>query len=207
MFGRSYPEAQIGTWMSYDTGIQNILQEKLKKLIMEAGRKLMRNNRLFNRDLNAVQSDDHIPIPERKWEDIIAKEFSNKCDLGFKISTIVGKLVCHEHRSDREADGAIHWIRHKLKFTFTKQGEDTFTDKDWINHIWKGTSKTRFQYCQNSCDTLLKIRAIERHTGRDVIEPELMGHVATLFDWKQFLFHRRCSFNLESILEAGLIAG
>ena len=40
-----------------------------------------------------------------------------------------------------------------------------------------------------------------------MIEPELMGHVAFLFTWKQFLFHRGCSFNLKSILEMGLIAG
>ena len=53
MFGWSYPEAQIATWMSYDTRIQNILQETLKKPIMGACKKLMRNNRLLNRDLNA----------------------------------------------------------------------------------------------------------------------------------------------------------
>ena len=28
-----------------------------------------------------------------------------------------------------------------------------------------------------------------------------------LFNWKQFVFHRRCSFNLKSILEAELTGG
>ena len=54
MFGWSYPEARTATWMSCDTRIQNILQEALKKLTMEACWKLMWNNRLFNRDLKAV---------------------------------------------------------------------------------------------------------------------------------------------------------
>ena len=74
---------------------------------------------------------------------------------------------------------------------------DTFCDDDWINHIWKGSSKTQFQCCKNFCNDLLYIRAIQGHTGRELFEPELMGHVAIPFNWKQFLFHRGCSFNLK----------
>ena len=40
-----------------------------------------------------------------------------------------------------------------------------------------------------------------------MIAPELIGHVAIHFKWKGFLFHRECSFNLNSVLDAGLIAG
>ena len=40
-----------------------------------------------------------------------------------------------------------------------------------------------------------------------MLAPELMGQVAIPFNWKQFLFHRGCSFNLKSILDAALIAG
>ena len=39
------------------------------------------------------------------------------------------------------------------------------------------------------------------------IAPELMGHVAIAYDWKEFVFHRGCSFSIQSILENGLIAG
>ena len=34
-----------------------------------------------------------------------------------------------------------------------------------------------------------------------------MGHVAIPYNWKEFLFHRGCSFNSTSILQSGLIAG
>ena len=71
----------------------------------------------------------------------------------------------------------------------------------------KEAKKTRFQYCQNSCNALLYVRAIQGDTGGYSIEPELMGHVVIPFNWKQILFHRGCSFNLKSILEAGLIGG
>ena len=50
-------------------------------------------------------------------------------------------------------------------------------------------------------------RAIQGQTGEDVIAPGLMGHVAISFYWKEFLFHRGCSFYLKSIFDAGLIAG
>ena len=85
-----------------------------------------------------------------------------------------------------------------------KQGGGTFIGRDWIKQVWTGSSKTRFQYGQNSCGTLLYIRDIQGHTGRDLVEPELMGHVAFPFKWKQFLFHSGFSFNVKSILEAGL---
>ena len=40
-----------------------------------------------------------------------------------------------------------------------------------------------------------------------MIAHELMVHVAIPFKWKDFLFHRGCSFDLKSILDAGLFAG
>ena len=66
--------------------------------------------------------------------------------------------------------------------------------------FWKGSSKTRFQYGKNSCDDLLFFGAIQGHTG-GVIGPELMGHVANPFNVKEFLFHRGCALNSNSILE------
>ena len=39
------------------------------------------------------------------------------------------------------------------------------------------------------------IRAIQGHTGENMIAPELMGHVAIPHNWKYFVFHRGCSFN------------
>ena len=38
--------------------------------------------------------------------------------------------------------------------------------------------------------SFLYIRAAQGHTGGNVTAPELMGHVAAPFKWKEFLFHR-----------------
>ena len=59
----------------------------------------------------------------------------------------------------------------------------------------------RFQYCMNSSDFLLYIRAIQGHIGGNLIAPELMGHVAIPHKWKEFLYHRGWPFNATMVLE------
>ena len=41
----------------------------------------------------------------------------------------------------------------------------------------------------------------------NMIAPALMGHVAIPYNWKEFVFHRGCSFNINSSFETGLIVG
>ena len=53
----------------------------------------------------------------------------------------------------------------------------------------KEATKPGFNIAKNSQDVLLYIRATQGYTGGNVIAPELMGHVAFLFKWKELLFH------------------
>ena len=209
MLGLSYPEAQTATWMSYDTTIQDFLQKDLKKPFTETCKNLMQNNRLCNRDLTPVHLMTTFQLMKESVKTSLQMSTAPNMIWSIMSSNVLDSWYVMKNRRHREADGAFRWrlIRQKLKFTFLKQGGDAFTDRDLINNIWKGSSKTRFKYCQNSCGILLYIRALQGHIGRDLIEAEVMGHVAIPFKWKQFLFHRGCSFNLKSILVAGLVAG
>ena len=63
------------------------------------------------------------------------------------------------------------------------------------------------QYSKNSREVLLYIRAIQGHTGGNMTASELMGQIGHPHKWKEFLFHRGCSYNVTSILKPGLIAG
>ena len=56
-------------------------------------------------------------------------------------------------------------------------------------------------------DSSIVIRAIQGQTGGDMTGPEMMGHVLKRLGWNQYVFHRGCSFNLKSMLGAGLITG
>ena len=72
----------------------------------------------------------------------------------------------------------------KLRHAFQEEGEYTFSDCQWLDFFWIGSNTTRFQYCKNSNDVPLKIRAIKGHNGREWIAPELMNHVAIPLDGK-----------------------
>ena len=93
---------------------------------------------------------------------------------------------------ETETDRAIHstLLSPKLRFTFQRDGSHEFTDRDWLNIIRKGSNKTRFQYCQNSRIKLLYIRAIQGHTGGEMISPEMPG---------QFLILHNCFTQLERV--------
>ena len=49
-------------------------------------------------------------------------------------------------------------------------------------------------------------RAIQGHTGGNMIAPAFVGHVAIPYNLKDIVFHRGCYFNIKSILETRLTA-
>ena len=151
-------------------------------------------------------STDFIPIEERKWNDIPAYEKVQRTHFG--IQHLV-KPARHRDQEERKTDGAVHWksMGPKLRHAFLKEGGYTFSDSDWLDWIYRGSNKTRFQYCKHSHGVLLCIRAIQGHTGGYVIALELMGLVAIPLRWNYFLCHRGCSFDVKSILQAGLVSG
>ena len=60
-------------------------------------------------------------------------------------------------------------------------------------YIHKGSNTVRFEYRETSQKALTNIRAIQGHSA------ERMG--------KEFIYHKGCRSNLNSILEHGLVAG
>ena len=153
-------------------------------------------------------SEEGIDIEERKWNDTRACQHFRRHTFEAEVSKWVMRLVRRNDQHERGTD-AVHWksMGPKLRKTFQKAGGQNFSDSDWLQRIFKGSNKTRFQYCKNSRDVLLYIQATQRHTGGNMIAPELMGHVAVPFKWKEFLVYRGCSFDVTSILKSGLIAG
>ena len=119
------------------------------------------------------------------------------------------RLVRRYDQEERQSDAAVHWdtIRRKLLKAFAKQGARDFSEEDWLRLIHEGSSKTRFECCEDSQNSLTYFRATQGHSGGITIAPELMEHIVIPYHWKEFLFHRSCSFSIQSILENGLNAG
>ena len=147
-----------------------------------------------------------IPVKERKWKKYSCLSIVQRNNA---LNKFVMILVRNYDQDERDTDGAVHWntISSKLMREFGSTGARGFSEKDWLRHIYEGSNKTRFEYCENSKKSLMYIRAIQGHTGGNMIAPELMGHVAIPCNWKEFVLHGGCSLNIKSIVETGIIAG
>ena len=83
----------------------------------------------------------------------------------------------------------------------------TCSDSQWLGHIHRRSNKPRFQCRVDSNNNLLHVRAIQGHSGGELIAPELLNHVAIPPRWKEYLHLIGGSFTTHSIMQAGLIAG
>ena len=96
--------------------------------------------------------------------------------------------------------------RFKVKFVGTLQ----WTGDAWVSFLAKGTGeKRRFQYCLNpySSDTLLHFRAIQGHSGGNLVDPLLQDNVLLPDDFTEYIYHFGNAFEMHSIIKSGLIPG
>ena len=84
----------------------------------------------------------------------------------------------------------------------------------WSDEKWKsilargGGNKKIFQYCTNSSgEEILYLRALQGHSGRNLIDPSLQDNVLIPDDFFEYVYHFGCAINLHSIVNSGLIPG
>ena len=93
--------------------------------------------------------------------------------LAWTISKKV--TVFSRHRKFyREIDGAIYWCSLLLmpRRDFENEGAGTFSESQWLGSIHRWSHKPRFQFREGPNNNLLYIRAIQGHSGGELIEPE-----------------------------------
>ena len=59
-----------------------------------------------------------------------------------------------------------------------------------------GGSKRRYQYCSDISGTILYLRALQGHSGRNLIDPLLQDNVIIQRGLFQYIYHIGCAFNL-----------
>ena len=83
----------------------------------------------------------------------------------------------------------------------------------WSDDRWKaclaagGGSKRRYQYCSDNSGTILYLRALQGHSGSNLIDPTLQDNVVIGTGMFNYIYHIGCAFNLHSIINNGLIPG
>ena len=83
----------------------------------------------------------------------------------------------------------------------------------WSDDRWnacltaRGGVKRRFQYCTDDSGTIVCFRALQGHSGRNLIDLSLQDNVVIPSNFFQHIYHIGCAFNLHSIINSGLIPG
>ena len=116
-----------------------------------------------------VELPSTIPMNERKWIDIEPEESSLSA---YEVSKKVTNILRHCQTVQREDDGAVQFwrIKNYLQNHFPQIHY-------WSDDRWKaclaagGGSKRRFQYCTDSSGTIVYFRALQGHSGRNLIDP------------------------------------
>ena len=153
----------------------------------------------------SIKSD---PYEERKGSSInketCANPFSNppqrKCkiihahspDGGYSataVSKMVTKILRHDDQEERQTDSSRHWdtIRPTLVKAFAREEARDFDDGYWL--------MLRIEYCEDNNGSVCHLRA------------RIDELFAYSLHWKEHIYHRRISWNFQSILGSGLIPG
>ena len=67
-----------------------------------------------------------------------------------------------------------------------------------------GGNKKRFQCCTDSSGVILYLRAIQAHSGRNLVDPSLQDNVLIPNVFFEYIYHIGCAINLHSIMHSGI---
>ena len=118
------------------------------------------------------------------------------------------KSLIHNQTLQREEDGAIEF--YKIKFHLRNHHSQIH---NWSDDRWKaclpagGGSKRRYQYCSDNLGTILHLRALQGHSGNNLIDLMLQDNVVIGTGICPYINHVECTFNLHSIINNGLVPG
>ena len=116
-----------------------------------------------------------IPISERVWIDIEP----SKQDLeSYNLSKKVINLLRHNQKLHREEDGKIQL--HKIKFHLRDHHpqKQNWSDDRWMACLAAGGGpKRRYQYCSVYFGSVIYLRALQGHSGSNLIDPTLQDNV------------------------------
>ena len=146
-----------------------------------------------------------IPMHERRWTDI---EPSEPTLAAYDLSKKVISLLRHNQTVQREDDGANEFWR--IKFHLRNHSSQV---QHWSDDRWKsclaagGGSKRRYQYCSDNSGRILYLRALQGHSGNNLIDTTLQDNVVIGSGIFHYIYHIGCAFNLHSIINNGLIPG
>ena len=152
-----------------------------------------------------VDTTTTIPMHERRWIDI---EPSQQTLAAYDLSKKVISLLRHNQTVQREKDGAIKFYRIKFYLRNHSSQVQHWSDDRWKSCLAAGEgSKRRYLYCSDNSGRIFYLRALQGHSGNNLIDPMLQDNVVIGSGIFHYIYHIGCAFNLHSIINNGLIPG
>ena len=146
-----------------------------------------------------------ISFNERIWIDIVP---SRQDHDSYKLSKRVINILRHNRDVNRERDGAVQF--YKIKFLMR---DHSLSTQNWSDNRWPaclaagGGPKRRYQYCPDYLGSIIYLRALQGHSGDNIIDLEMQDHVLITPGIFPYVYHVGSNFNIPSILSNGLIPG
>ena len=146
-----------------------------------------------------------ISLRERVWIDIEP----SKQDLeSYNLSKKVINLLRHNQKLHREQDGAIQFYKIKFHLRDYPLPIQNWSDDRWLACLAAGGGpKRRYQYCSDHVGSIIYLRALQGHSGSNLIDPTLQNNVLIGPGIFLYMYHVGSNFNLYSIISNGLILG
>ena len=138
-------------------------------------------------NMKVIAARSTIPMHERKWIDI---EPSEPTLAANDVSKKVISLLRHNQTVQREDDGAVSFWR--IKFHLRNHSSQV---QHWSDDRWKsclasgGSSKRRYQYCSDNSGTILYLRALQGHSGHNLIDLMLQDNVMIESGIFHYIYH------------------
>ena len=157
------------------------------------------------RRIPAGSSPRIVPFERRNWIDIEPGKYSLS---EYEVSKKVVHLLRHSQRVHREENGAVHFWRIKDNLQNPLPQSIHWSDDRKKACFATGEgAKRRLQYCTDDSGTIVSLRALQGHSGRNLIDPSLQDNIVIPSNFFQYIYLIGCAFNLHSIINSGLIPG
>ena len=201
---------QINLWWIRTTTIQKFLKISLKNkryswkwTILHADQRQKRNHKGGN--LRVIHQASF------RWTEGIGLILNQGITLSLSAYEVSKKVIHplrHSQQVQREEDGAVHFwrIKENLQSQFPQIPH-------WSDNRWKaclaagGGTKRRYQYCTDVSKIIVYFRALQGHSGRNLIDPLLQDNVKIQSGFFHHIYHFGCAFNLQSVINNGLKLG
>ena len=136
-----------------------------------------------------------IPLSERVWIDIVP----SKQDLdSHNLSKKVINLLRHNQKLHREQDRAVQFCKIKFLIRDYSLSTQNWSDNRWLACLAAGGGpKRRYQYCSDSVESIIYLRALlQGHSGDSIIDLAMQDHVLISPGIFPYIYHVGSNFNI-----------